>query len=161
MQRLLWQTSVTALVTSTRRSLRQLYARRLEPHGVTPRQMGMLFCLRNAECDSLRTLARRAQMDEPTASRIISRLTARGLVAMAADEADRRCARLGLTSEGKAMARKLEPIARAVEAELREGISDRDRASLERILSRVKQNAKDALEAPVPRKRRRAEEARA
>jgi DNA-binding MarR family transcriptional regulator len=84
----------------------------------------------NGVCD--RTL-----MDKVTVSRAVARLVESGRLARRIDEADRRSALLRLTAKGRATYGKIVPLARGYESRLLAGLSDRDRALLDRLLQRM------------------------
>ncbi len=140
MQQLSWQTSVTLQVASARRRIKQLYVHKLAGYQLTPQQLGILVALCEGGPASLRELAARARCDEPTASRIVSRLTANDWVAAHTDPTDRRCAILELTSAGNRLAQKLVTVARSVETQLCQGLSNNDLDTLRRLLDKVVAN---------------------
>jgi DNA-binding MarR family transcriptional regulator len=158
MQSLSWQTSLPLQIAATRRRIKQLFTQRLRGHGLTPQQMGVLLCLSEAQGCTLGEVAQLIASDDPTASRVASKLTGKGLVKMATDAADRRRSRLHLTSRGSALVEELRPLARSTEEEIVQGLAPEDLALLRRVLEKVAQNVERAAETPPPvrvaRKRR-------
>jgi DNA-binding MarR family transcriptional regulator len=154
MQSLSWQGSLSLLIASTRRKLKQLYMRRLAEHGLTPAQMSAMFCLDEAGELCLKSLAAHARTDEPTASRLVTRLVATGKVRMKVDADDRRRTRLALTPAGRALTRRLRPLAAEVEATLLSELSDSEHRALTSGLRKVSANMERASAKPTPRARR-------
>ena len=68
---------------------------------------------------------------------IVAALTRRGLVRATADPADRRRARLKLTTEGRALARTLHPLAHEFRAAVEKDLSRREALELRRLLEKV------------------------
>jgi MarR family transcriptional regulator for hemolysin len=89
---------------------------------------------------SLREVARRLRMDEPTASRIVASLARRGLLSVRPDAQDRRRHHLELTPEGVALACRLAPIASEVRQAVEAGFSDEEKSTLQRLLTRILDN---------------------
>jgi DNA-binding MarR family transcriptional regulator len=77
------------------------FADRLEGHGVGVAQWVVLRCLFDAEGASLNELAGAVGVDNGALSRMVERLSRKGLVLREADPADRRAVRLRLTDEGR------------------------------------------------------------
>lgn len=157
MQQLSWQGSLSLLIASTRRKLKQLYLQRLSELELTPPQMSALLCLAEEGELSLGRLAQLARTDEPTASRVVTRLVSAGFVQMKADPEDRRRARIALTPSGRALTRKLAPLAAEVEAELLGQLSPAEHRALTSGLLKVAANVERAslrLEAEAPRRKK-------
>jgi DNA-binding MarR family transcriptional regulator len=91
----------------------QGFARRLERHEVTVPQWVVLRCLYDAENASLNELAASVGVDNGALSRMVERLSQKGLVVRETDVTNRRAVQLRLTDAGK----KLVPIL-ALEADL-------------------------------------------
>lgn len=79
----------------------QGFAARLERHGVSVPQWVVLRSLFDRERTSLGELARAIGVDNGALSRMVERLSQKGLVRREADAEDRRAVRLGLTDAGK------------------------------------------------------------
>ena len=150
MQQLSWQESLSLKVASTRRRIKQLHAQKLRRFGLTPQQMGYLLCLKDMGPITLGGLAKRVGADDPTASRVISRLTDKGLVRTTTDREDRRCARIELSPQGRALVPKLETVAWSTEETLRAGITESELAAFGRVIEKVWNNIERASgEAPA------------
>jgi DNA-binding MarR family transcriptional regulator len=128
------------MIGATRRRIDQAVGRRVHAHGLNPRRFWVLVNLLEAPGSSLRELARRLRMDEPSASRIMASLARRRLVCVRPDEADRRRHRLELTPEGRALAGTLAEVAVEVRQAAEAGFTDEEKATLRRLLCRVGEN---------------------
>jgi DNA-binding MarR family transcriptional regulator len=131
------------VIGATRRRIHQAVTRRLRAHGLHPQRFWVLVNLLETPGASLRELARRLRMDEPTASRIVASLARRRLLRVRPDSDDRRRHQLELTPEGMALARRVAPIASEVRRAVEAGFSDDEKATLRRLLARVVENMVD------------------
>jgi DNA-binding MarR family transcriptional regulator len=100
---------------------------------------------------SLRELAERRRMDEPTACRVVDTLVRRRLVRSSPDPADRRRSRLALTPSGSAMADELLPIAATIATAVEGGLGEAQRTAVVKGLKKVISNL-DLFEATSPPK---------
>ncbi len=128
------------MIGATRRRIDQAVGRRVHAHGLNPRRFWVLVNLLEAPGSSLRELARRLRMDEPSASRIMASLARRRLVCVRPDASDRRRHKLELTPEGRALAGTLAGVAVEVRQAAEAGFSDEEKATLRRLLGRVGDN---------------------
>jgi DNA-binding MarR family transcriptional regulator len=128
------------IIGATRRRIQQAVGRRLRTHRLNPQRFWVLVNLLETPGSSLRELARRLRMDEPTASRIVASLARRRLVRARPDAADRRRRNLELTAEGKALARSVAPVASEVRQAVEAGFTDQEKATLRQLLGRVVDN---------------------
>jgi len=131
---------LSRIIGATRRRIQQAVGRRLRAHRLNPQRFWVLVNLREAPGSSLRELARRLRMDEPTASRIVAGLARRRLVRARPDAVDRRRRNLELTAEGRALANKVGPVASEVRQAVEAGFTDEEKATLRRLLGRVFEN---------------------
>jgi DNA-binding MarR family transcriptional regulator len=134
------QEPITRVIGATRRRIHQAVGRRVHAHGLNPQRFWVLVHLLEAPGASLRELARRLRMDEPSASRIVASLARRRLVRAEPDAADRRRHKLELTEEGLALAGALAGVAVEVRQAAEAGFSDEEKATLRRLLRRVGDN---------------------
>jgi DNA-binding MarR family transcriptional regulator len=108
------------------------------PLGLTSGQFSLLMSLNRPEPPSIGAVAALLAMDRTTLTANLKPLVRRGLVAMAADPADRRRTCLSLTAAGRAALAAAVPVWErehdAVERRLAAGAADRLRADL-RLLS--------------------------
>jgi MarR family transcriptional regulator, transcriptional regulator for hemolysin len=125
------------LLAAARRRNKQVVGERARPFGLSPQQFWSLIVLHERNGLSLRDLAERHRMDEPTASRVMAALTRRGLVSCETDPGDRRRCRLRLTDDGEALARQLRPLAQEVRRALVRGFTPAEREMLAAMLLRL------------------------
>lgn len=86
---------------------------------------------------SVMDLARHANLDKSQASRAAEALIRRGLVARDSDPADGRVVLVSLTPEGRALYRRVMPIARKWNADLFDCLDNAERVALGKMLDRV------------------------
>lgn len=149
--------NVGLLIAMARRRMKQVVASRLVRHGLGPQQFWVLLNLHEDEGLSLHELAQRTWTDDPTACRIISKLTERGLVRGQEDPADRRRFRLSLTTKGRKLAGELAELASDVRLNLVRGLSGSERKQLCDLLRKVIVNTdrlEEAAEAPARKLRK-------
>lgn len=90
---------------------------------------------------SANQLAERTAMDKVRVSRAVARLMKLGLVDRAVDSGDRRRSALKLSRAGKRMHEGIVPLARRFETAWMASLSDEDRALLDRLMTRLMDNA--------------------
>jgi DNA-binding MarR family transcriptional regulator len=95
-----------ALIVEVGRSSGTSAIRLLDEAGLTAAQFKTLLTL-GADGTSVSGLAERLGVTQPTASRLVSALAAKGLVAAAVSEHDRRARELTLTPAGRALLRRM------------------------------------------------------
>jgi MarR family transcriptional regulator, transcriptional regulator for hemolysin len=134
------QEPITRVLGATRRRIQHAVGRRVHAHGLNPERFWVLVNLLEAPGGSLRELARRLRMDEPTASRIMASLARRRLVRARRDAADRRRRKLDLTHEGRVLAGELVAVAVEVRQAVEAGFTDEEKATLRRLLRRIGDN---------------------
>jgi DNA-binding MarR family transcriptional regulator len=125
------------LVAVVRRRIRQVTSALVQEHGLSPQQFWTVVAIARGGELSLRELAERRRMDEPTACRVVDTLVRRRLVRSGADPSDRRRSRLSLTHSGRAMSEKLLPIAETIGATVEQGLSPAERAAVVAGLAKV------------------------
>ena len=134
------QEPLARVIGATRRRINQAVSRRLRAQRLNPQRFWVLVNLMEAPGSSLRELARRLHMDEPSASRIVASLARRRLLSQRQDAVDRRRRNLELTAEGQKLARTVAPIAKEVRRAVEAGFSDEEKETLRRLLRRVVDN---------------------
>jgi DNA-binding MarR family transcriptional regulator len=82
-------------------------------------------------------VALRAAMDKVAVSRAVNRLIANGRLERKLDAKDRRRARLVLSATGRAVYRKVVPVARGYERELEQGLTRSERTHLGALLEKL------------------------
>lgn len=113
------------------------YAERIGEQGLTPQQTGVLGLLRSRPGLSQQELAAVLGMLPSRVVVLVDELESAGLVARVRDPTDRRRNALELTAEGTAALRTIGSVAREHDADLCSALSDRERATLRRLLSRI------------------------
>jgi DNA-binding MarR family transcriptional regulator len=125
------------LVAAARRRIKQTVGVRVRRYQLTPQQFWVLVAIHESTGLSLRQLAERLRMDEPTASRVVSTLIRRKLARVESHPLDRRRSCLHLGIAGAAMANELGTIAGEVRSALVDGLSVAERSALRSSLRKV------------------------
>jgi DNA-binding MarR family transcriptional regulator len=99
--------ALNGLIGEVQRNSGTSTVRALEEAGVTAAQYKTLASL-GASGTSVSGLASRLDVTQPTASRLVAALAAKGLVAAAVSVHDRRARELTLTAAGRALMRRLD-----------------------------------------------------
>lgn len=86
---------------------------------------------------SVMELARHANLDKSQASRAADALMRRGLMRRDASEEDGRLVLVSLTPEGRALYRRVMPVARKVNADFFACLDERERNTLDQILDKL------------------------
>jgi len=124
------------------RCLKQGVTRRVQHHGLTPRQFGVLVALFETGPSTLHELALRIGIDDPTASRVVKALARRRLVRGRRDADDRRLVRLEATPAARRMRDPLLAVARELRTAVVCGFSPSELRALLTGLARVHENAR-------------------
>jgi DNA-binding MarR family transcriptional regulator len=125
------------LVAVVRRRIRQVTSALVREHGLSPQQFWTVVAIARGGELSLRELAERRRMDEPTACRVVDTLVRRRLIRSGPDPGDRRRSRLALTPGGRELAEQLLPIAETIAATVERGLSPSERAAVVAGLTKV------------------------
>ncbi len=101
--------------------------RRFREHGedITPEQWAVLIRLWESDGMTQSALSEATFRDRPTMSRIVDSMEARGLVERRIDEEDARARRIHLTRRGRAIEKKLVPVAEDIVVRMTHGIDAR------------------------------------
>ena len=121
-------------------AFREIFAR----HGLTEPQWRVLRVLWECEALAFGALAEQTRLMPPSLVGVIDRLSAINLVLRERSENDRRVVVVKLTSEGRAMQKKVMPEVESVYRELSDLIDERKWARLLRALEEFAQAAEDA-----------------
>jgi DNA-binding MarR family transcriptional regulator len=117
------------------------FAARLQTHGITPPQWGVMVRLGQQDGQSLSEIGARALFDGPTMTGIVDRLEAAGLVRRRRDSADRRVINVYLSEQGRALMQSLPPIGQETDGELLAGVPAAEiacfRAALEKVIANL------------------------
>ncbi len=128
---------VGLLVVAVRRRIKQVTSILLEGLNLSPQQFWTVVIIARNGCLSLRELAARRRMDEPTACRVVNTLVRRRLVRRSPDPRDRRRSRLELTPTGQELAARLLPIAETVATTVESSLSPGEREAVVTGLRKV------------------------
>ncbi|MET0792010.1 MAG: MarR family transcriptional regulator [Polyangiaceae bacterium] len=111
-------------------------------HGleITPEQWIVLARLWQRDGRTVSELSDSTLRDRPTMSRILDSMEAGGLVTRAVDSKDARSRIIALTREGKALRKKLVPIAKGLVERLEAGVSEADLLITRQTLRRLFEN---------------------
>ena len=119
------------------RAVARRFDEALRPHGLTNGQFSLLMSLNRPHPPLMRDVASLLAMDRTTLTAMLKPLARRGLLEIAADEADRRGRRLTLTARGRALLARAMPLwtatEAAVEAELKASDAGRLRDDLRNL----------------------------
>lgn len=147
------QRSLGFLIALAHRRIRQRVAARVGGLQLSPPQFWMLVRILENEGGSLGELAQQARIDEPTASRVVFALTARGLVRSEVDPADRRRSRLRMTPEGRKLGERLLPLSKEFRALVEGALTLAEReamaAGLQKLIARLDRTEAVAVEGRV------------
>ena len=137
----LWdESSLPLLISATRRRIRQVAWRWLAPHDLTPQQYTVLMVLAEKPGRSLREVAELVWVDNPTASRILKNLQARGFVVAGSDPSHGRRLQLTLSAEGLALAQSLRQIRDTMIEGIESGLTQHDDLQIRQTLRKMMSN---------------------
>jgi MarR family transcriptional regulator for hemolysin len=128
------------LIAAVRRRIKQALGSQLRQHRLTPQQFWILIALMENTGLSLRELAARLRMDDPTASRVVFTLVKRGFVEMNGDPTDRRRCQLSLGKYATAVIKELQNLAAAVRAAIIRGVSLSEQEAMRTTLRKIMAN---------------------
>jgi MarR family transcriptional regulator, organic hydroperoxide resistance regulator len=112
-------------------------AERMRQAGVGIGQWAVLLFLWARDGMSQADLSRVVAIEPPTMVRTIDRMVRDGLVTRVADPADGRISRIHLTDRGRALRDELVPMAIAVNEATFARLTDRERATFQRLLTKL------------------------
>jgi len=104
---------------------------------LTPPQFAALAKLADVGETSQNQLGNLIAMDAATVKGVIDRLKARGLVELARHDVDKRRLLVNLTAEGRETVERLVPLAEQITAETLQPLSQKEAATLLKLLSRI------------------------
>ena len=108
----------------------------LRPKGTTTAQMQVLFAIRGAPGSSGAQLARSCYITPQTMQALLKHLEKAGLIARGKDAVNDRIVTTRITEAGERLAQAVEKKSAIVQAELWEGIADRDLTYVNKLLDR-------------------------
>ncbi len=119
------------------RGLRRRFAATLEPWGITPHEARALRVVGHPEPTRLGVVAQHLRIAPRSVTDVVDSLEDRGFVAREPDPSDRRATQVSLTTQGRRVLDELDAARRADHEGFFADLSERDRASLARILGRL------------------------
>jgi DNA-binding MarR family transcriptional regulator len=131
---------ICRLVGATRRSILRALARQAHPFGLTAPEFRVLLCIESSGGKSVRALAQAEQMGEPSVSRILTLLGARGLVLAEIHAENRRALSVRVTESGHRLLERMRAAAGDVYAAQTEGIALGDLRTTAAVLQRIVEN---------------------
>lgn len=124
---------VYLLAQANREVSRQL-DERLRQEGVPVEQWRILTILSSGKGLSMGELAEAVLLNHPTLTKMIDRMVSEALVYRAQDPKDRRKVLMYLSDRGKALAKRLKPLAQSHEARIIQNYGDKSTNELKRLL---------------------------
>ncbi len=120
-------------------ALHEELAQLLKPHGLSPTQYNVLRILRGArpELLSCGDIASRLIAKDPDLTRLLDRLDRRGWVERKRGQADRRVVRTGITAEGLALLKSLDPAIAALHRRQFATLGEKKTAALAKLLAEL------------------------
>lgn len=115
----------------------------LKPHGLARSQWQVMWRVWQAGTLSQRELQHAMQVESATLTGIIDALEAKGWIERQGSPEDKRCRVLHLTDAGRAKMESTPDPHEIVEAQLTEGLSERERAAAARVLAKMIVNLED------------------
>lgn len=129
---------LSVLTNTVSRALARRYAERF---GLSIPQWRVVAVLGHESDLSAMEVAERTVMDKVSVSRALSGLESDGRLVRRVDPHDRRRSILRLSAAGRAIYRKIVPLARDYEAQLLSPLSGRERDTLDELLTRLTRQA--------------------
>ena len=134
--------NVGTLLDRTTRLLKAHFQRAFKDEGIdlTPEQCVLLDHLKKTGAASQTELANGTFKDAPTVSRIIDKLSTKGLAERTRFPNDRRRYQVGLTERGREVHAKLLPRVEELRVTAWQGLTEQDYDDLTRVLDRIRDN---------------------
>jgi MarR family transcriptional regulator, organic hydroperoxide resistance regulator len=140
--RIVLDNALTFVLHGTYQRIRAFAYREFAAHGleVTPEQWMVLVRLWQHEPISQADLGELTLRDRPTMTRILDGMEGRGWIARGRDPDDARVRLVRLSGEGRALRKKMVPIARAIVTRAEAGIDEADLVTTRETLRRIAAN---------------------
>jgi DNA-binding MarR family transcriptional regulator len=140
--RIVLDNALTFVLHGTYQRIRAYAYRVFAEHGVeiTPEQWMVLVRLWQHEPISQADLGDLTLRDRPTMTRILDGMASRGWIARGRDPDDARVRLVRLTADGRALRKRLVPVARAIVAHAERGIPESDLMTTRVTLRRIAAN---------------------
>jgi DNA-binding MarR family transcriptional regulator len=129
--------SVGFIVNRAAIAMRRAFDQELAKHNLTTSQWSIMARLAEEEGLTQMELGRRSLFDRPTTTGILARLEERGLIERRRSATDTRARAIYFTAAGRALFRKLPPLAVAVNATACRHLSQAEQRQLVALLNRI------------------------
>ena len=106
---------------------------------LSPGQPKVLECLMSCGESNQKAIAQYCEIEQATVGSILQRMERDGLIRRTQKDGNRRSLYVSLTPRGEEMGRRMEEIFRRADAMAAAGLSQEERAQLERLLERVQE----------------------
>ena len=134
------ETNIGYLLSDSGRVLRRTFDERVRSLGLTAVQARLLLSLVKFPDNNQAFYADRIEVEPITLTRIVDRMEEAGWVERVADPADRRARLLHLTDKSREIVERLRTIVDGLVADMAEGLSKQEQATLANLLERVSAN---------------------
>ncbi len=131
---------VGQMLTLAARRHRARHAAMLTEIGLFPGQDQVLRSLLAQDGLTMGEISDVMSVRPPTASKMAARMGAQGLVERRSSTEDARLVTIHITDEGRALADRIEKIAKKLEKQMLGGLDDKDERRLRRLLKRAARN---------------------
>lgn len=131
---------VGQMLTLAARRHRSRHAAMLTDIGLHPGQDQVLRALLRRDGLTMGEIADELAVRPPTASKMAARMGAEGLVERRSASDDARLVTIHVTEEGRALAGRIESIARKLEKQMLAGLDEKDARRLRRLLKKAARN---------------------
>jgi MarR family transcriptional regulator for hemolysin len=111
--------------------------RQLQPTGLAPAYMPVMFALADGSAMTQKALAERAAVEQPTMAATLNRMDRDGLIIRTPDPADRRSALIALTETALAKVPDIEGVVQRINAIALDGLAPDERAAYLALLRKV------------------------
>lgn len=122
------------------RKLSALLASRIKPYQLTPEQWAVLYRIRERDAQIQKEIAERAGKDNPTTTRILDLLEAKGFIERRAGQRDRRSFEVFITDKGRRTVDEVSPIEHITVQEACEGVTDEEYAIALKVMDVISRN---------------------
>lgn len=133
------------LINRTSRLMNRWLDERLRGLGLAAAQVPVLSVLRGGTARSQKELAERMQVEQPTMAQLLARMERDGLIRREPDPTDGRSSRVLLTEAAKAKLPAAKALLEEGSGQMLAGLTEREVATLGRLLERVLRNVQDAV----------------
>lgn len=118
-------------------SLKVKLEEQLKQFDITSHQFGILLTVLKKENLTQRDIVKYTNGDEPSTTRVIARLEAKGFLRRVTDEHDKRKRLVSLTKEGKALLEKMLPYAKEENKKLANSLTSEEQTTFLNLLRKV------------------------